>query len=596
MKSPRVLALAATSPRTHWRLSTLASLALAMTLPIRLVAAQSTPDAGAPPSAETTAVAADPPVNADETPVPPAVPPTPVPVVEPTVQQAAGDTTGSDTDRASPTPADGEEEPWTLEPPRVFGYIQVQLRTAFHTGEDPLYDNTNFRVQRARLGVEGDLFPWLSYDVEFDPRAPEITGILRDAFFTLHFIPHHRIRIGQQKTQFGYENRESSTRLFAVNRTEVSDNLSRGTNLRDIGIGLIGHINLGSGFRFEDAITVVNGNGMNTQLDDTPMKDFWGRIGLRYKRHQFWARLGFSGAIGDHIDPGDDDTTDADNFLLRFRRLGADVEVDQKWFFLSAEVVVGWDQPDGLETEMLYGWYINLVGKTPWDIGPIVRYDAADGASRFTFGAYYGKPNSIFRVMLNYELRLLLETELQARGGIVATDLVTNVQAAQGVTLNGDASFRLGALAAGETRTFVVPATVSHTGNIAHVSLRFNDVNGRPIVVEGALDVASAPVALAQGAMTATLDAGLADALVVAGRAIENGDGASASAALQGYVGEVQAVIASRPDMAAAAALRVRNEAALRIATALPGLVTGASWGERRRTGAAFVEWSFSLR
>lgn len=194
------------------------------------------------------------------------------------------------------------------------------------------------------------------------------------------------------------------------------------------------------------------------------------------------------------------------------------------------------------------------------------------------------------------ELRLLLETELRARGGIVATDLVTNVQAAQGVTLNGDANFRLGALAAGETRTFVVPATVSHTGNIAHVSLRFNDVNGRPIVVEGALDVASAPRALAQGAMTATLDAGLADALVVCGRAIENGDGALASAALELYVSEVQAVIASRPDMAATAALRVRNEAALRIASALPGLVTGASWGERRRTGAAFVEWSFSLR
>ena len=194
------------------------------------------------------------------------------------------------------------------------------------------------------------------------------------------------------------------------------------------------------------------------------------------------------------------------------------------------------------------------------------------------------------------ELRVLLETELQARGGIVATDLVTSVQAAQGVTLNGDASFRLGALAAGETRTFVVPATVSHTGNIAHISLRFVDANGRPIVVEGALDLATAQRALAQGAMTATLDAGLADALVVCGQAIENGDGASASAALQTYVAQVQTAIASRPDMAAAAALRARNESALRIAAALPELVTGASWGERRRTGAAFVEWSFSLR
>jgi Mg-chelatase subunit ChlD/NAD(P)H-hydrate repair Nnr-like enzyme with NAD(P)H-hydrate epimerase domain len=194
------------------------------------------------------------------------------------------------------------------------------------------------------------------------------------------------------------------------------------------------------------------------------------------------------------------------------------------------------------------------------------------------------------------ELRVLLETEIEARGGIVATDLVTNVEAAQGVTFQGESSFRLGAVAAGETRTFVVPATVSHTGNIAHVSLRFSDASGRPIVVEGALDLASAPQAMAVGAMTATLDASLADALVVCGHAIENGDGGAASAALQTYVTEVQGVLTSRPDMPAAAALRARNEAALRIAGTLPGLVAEASWGERRRTGAAFAEWSFSLR
>lgn len=194
------------------------------------------------------------------------------------------------------------------------------------------------------------------------------------------------------------------------------------------------------------------------------------------------------------------------------------------------------------------------------------------------------------------ELRALLETEIEARGGIVATDLVTAVQPAQGVTLQGESSFRLGAVAAGETRTFVVPASVSHTGNIAHVSLRFSDANGRPIVIEGALDLASAPQAMAQGAMTATLDAGLADALVVCGHAIENGDGSAASAALQTYVTQVQGVLASRPDMPAAAALRARNEAALRIAGTLPSLVADASWGERRRTGAAFAEWSFSLR
>ena len=194
------------------------------------------------------------------------------------------------------------------------------------------------------------------------------------------------------------------------------------------------------------------------------------------------------------------------------------------------------------------------------------------------------------------ELRALLEQEIEARGGVVATDLVTHIEAAQGVTLTGESAFRLGAVAAGEARSFVIPARVSRPGNVAQVSLRFTDATGRPIVIEGALELAAAPQAMAQGAMTATLDAGLADALVVCGQAIENGDGGAARAALEAHVGVVQAVLASRSNLPAAAALRARNEAALRIAATLPGLVAEASWGERRRTGAAFAEWSFSLR
>ena len=310
------------------------------------------------------------------------------------------------------TAPEAVEEPWTLRPPTVTGFIQVHFRTAFRTGEDPLVDNPNFRVQRARLGVEGELFPWLGYTLGIDPRAPEILGVLRDAYFTLRFIPRHRIRIGQQKTQFGYENRESSTRLFAVNRTELADNLARGSNLRDVGIGLLGNIKLGHGFRIEDAVTLVNGNGFNTQLDDTPLKDLWGRIGLRYKRGSFWARLGFSGGIGDRIELGDDNLPGtADDFHLSFRRVGADLEIDQKWFFLSSEFIYGWDHPGDMEIESRYGWYLNVVGKTPWDIGPIVRYDmiSDDEFQRFTFGLYYGKADAPFRVMVNYELRLVRE-------------------------------------------------------------------------------------------------------------------------------------------------------------------------------------------
>ena len=100
-----------------------------------------------------------------------------------------------------------------LQGPTVSGYMQIHYRQAYATGADPAVDNDDFRVQRLRVGLEGDVYRWLSYDLEIDPRAPEVTGLLRDAYVTFKVIPRHKLRIGQQKQQFGYENVESSTRL-----------------------------------------------------------------------------------------------------------------------------------------------------------------------------------------------------------------------------------------------------------------------------------------------------------------------------------------------------------------------------------------------
>lgn len=295
--------------------------------------------------------------------------------------------------------------------PNVSGYIQTFYREAFDTGDDDVVDYDNFRVQRLRIKLEGDVYPWLSYDVEVDPRAPQVAGVMRDAFVSFKVIPRHRIRVGQQKTQFGYENPESSTRLYAVNRTEVSDNLSRGVNLRDVGIGLLGNVKLGNGWRIEDAFTVTNGAPLGSQADDTDMKNVWGRVGVRWK----WsddgvARLGASGGVGDMIDTGDDELDPSDDFRIEFRRVGGDLEVDTPWVFGSAEYVWGRDEAfeDAEEPEVTHpdGWYVNLVGKSPWRAGPIVRYDElGDESQRWTLGAYHDLPGDRARLLVNHEYR-----------------------------------------------------------------------------------------------------------------------------------------------------------------------------------------------
>ena len=290
----------------------------------------------------------------------------------------------------------------------VFGYVQVHYRMAFKTGDDSIVDNDNFRVQRVRIGVKGDLSPKVSYDVEFDPRAPDITSVLRDAYLSLHVIDRHEIRIGQQKTQFGYENRVSSSDLFVVNRAEVSDALSRGVTLRDIGVGIIGNLKLGKGTRLEDAFTLVNGAGMNVQGDDTPTKNGWGRLGLRFRndRADRTTRVGVSGGVGDMIETNDP-LDPLDDVRIVFNRWGVDVEHDNHLAFIAAEYVSGHqtDKSTG-ETDEPVGYYVSVAGKTKWRAGPIVRLDDFDDDwHRWTFGGYYGLPSEKLRFLVNYEYR-----------------------------------------------------------------------------------------------------------------------------------------------------------------------------------------------
>lgn len=205
--------------------------------------------------------------------------------------------------------------------------------------------------------------------------------------------------------------RVSSSRLFAVNRTEVSDNLSRGVNLRDVGVGLLGDVKLGNGWRVEDAITVTNGAPLGAQNDDTDMKNVWGRVGVRWKLDDdTWARAGVSGGVGDYVDVGDDEMDAGDDFRIEFRRVGGDVEVETPWVFASAEVVGGRDkafEEEEPEVTKPSGWYVNLVGKTPWRVGPIVRYDALEEeeSQRWTVGGYYGMAEDAVRVLVNHEVR-----------------------------------------------------------------------------------------------------------------------------------------------------------------------------------------------
>ena len=322
------------------------------------------------------------------------------------VKSATNPVSDTDTSEADSTDTGKDEKKGGKSKVKVLGFIQFNFLEHIDSNGDNKVLPDRFRIQRARVTFKGKINKHISYEMDIDPRAPEITGIMRDAYISMDYIPYHDLRLGQQKTQFGYENNVSSSRLYFVNRTDVSDNLSRGINLRDTGIGLIGKVPLSDNYRFEDAVTIVNGAGMNLQYDNTKKKNIWGRVGIRYKNDDVMWRVGISGAYGDMPDEGEDEIDTADDYILDFKRVGTDVEIEHKRFTMAAEYIAGWDdEPE--EVADIAGYYLILTGKTRWDAGPLLRYESVDDGefSRWIIGAYYGMPKARFRVLANYEFR-----------------------------------------------------------------------------------------------------------------------------------------------------------------------------------------------
>ncbi len=274
-----------------------------------------------------------------------------------------------------------------------------------HNGDDRVEPDA-FRLGKVVLRADGKLDRHFGYQIEIDPRSPTLAGVLRDGYIRVtKVVPHHQIRIGQQKTPWGYENWLSSTELYFTSRTELSEGLGRGLTHRDLGIGLVGKLPLTDQWRIEDQVAIVNGDGFGVQADSTQRKNLWAHVAARYKTDQLELRFGLSGAIGDQIEPPDPGAPS--NPRVAFRRVGADVEIDQKWLFLGAEYALGWDEdPAGSgDRERQSAYFVTLAGKTPWHIGPVVRYETADleQFKRFTAGLYWGKPKSRVRVLSDYE-------------------------------------------------------------------------------------------------------------------------------------------------------------------------------------------------
>jgi len=149
--------------------------------------------------------------------------------------------------------AAGKKEKKWYEKLSIRGYTQVRLNevvrerergaSANFFGDSSVGDSRNFLIRRARLVISGDVsdnvFVYLQPDfaasvpgVVDSHNYPQLRDWYADVFYDKTKV--HRLRIGQSKVPYGWENMQSSSNRLALDRNDALNSAVR--NERDMGV------------------------------------------------------------------------------------------------------------------------------------------------------------------------------------------------------------------------------------------------------------------------------------------------------------------------------------------------------------------------
>lgn len=155
------------------------------------------------------------------------------------------------TSKPASTPEPEKKKKW-FEKYSLSGYTQfrinetVELRPgsapAQHVGDSSVEDNQSFLIRRARLVLSGDVTDRISlyFQPDFAASVPGSSDNqhyvqLRDWYTDLHFdtAKVYRIRVGQSKVPYGWENLQSSRNRVPLDRNDAFNSATK--NERDLG-------------------------------------------------------------------------------------------------------------------------------------------------------------------------------------------------------------------------------------------------------------------------------------------------------------------------------------------------------------------------
>jgi phosphate-selective porin OprO/OprP len=161
----------------------------------------------------------------------------------------------------------------------VGGFLQLQADALDRGDSRFTSSNDRFYIRRARFNLSGKLQDRVDFRVEL-----ELAGSLAetsayraqatDAWVAIDLAPYARLRAGQLKTPFGYEQLSSDLKAFTIERSLANDRL---TFSRQIGLQLEGLIH----DRVTYAAGAFNGSGTNTNANDNDSFLWAARVATR---------------------------------------------------------------------------------------------------------------------------------------------------------------------------------------------------------------------------------------------------------------------------------------------------------------------------
>jgi hypothetical protein len=312
------------------------------------------------------------------------------------------------------------------------GYIQVRYNGLFSTNDKVSCDqcdkswgttstepdaesNNGFFIRRARIVFSGYALPNVFIYIQPDFASSPSTGVqnfaqLRDAYADVSFDAkkEYRVRIGQSKVPFSFENMQSSQNRLTLDR---NDALNSGVpNERDLGIFfywapkeirerfamLVNDGYKGSGDYGVFAFGAYNGNNLNKpeanrDLHVVARITYPFVIGNQIIEPSLQAYTG-KWAFSNEISTGV--TTDFDKKYVTDQRVGATFVLYPKPFGIQTEYNIGkgprYDKiTNSVEVTDLSGGYITLNYK--WDISlekrhflyPFAKFQYYDGGKKF---------------------------------------------------------------------------------------------------------------------------------------------------------------------------------------------------------------------